>query len=299
MNLLEKIQRHGLLGSTYKVLGLIKRKTDYLEWLHRKAPRYFNPSESELLEIEHELIKLDIKIEDYTPSPQSFKHFKDEHWFPDNYHGGESSGVWNEKLLEHWLSADRLGLTNFSETDVFVDIAANTSPWSKVLREHKKINSYAIDLSEVSPDYQKLSYYRVENATNTTFGNNSIRGMSLHCAYEMFMGQDDMNFITEAARILQPGGKVVILPLYMHTHYCAYSTPEYYGKGYHDREATEYLRPNCRGVPSSRKYNAIKLKERVLDPITATGMQYRLFVLRNKSSFGSGIYCHFILEIEK
>jgi len=113
------------------------------------------------------------------------------------------------------------------------------------------------------------------------------------------MGEDDTKLIYELARILKPGGKVVILPLYMHTHYCAYSTPEYFGNGYTDSIAKEYIRLDCTGVPSSRKYNPIQLKERVLDPIIAAGLHYRLLVLRNKSEFGQGIYCHFILEIEK
>ena len=55
---------------------------------------------------------------------------------------------------------------------------------------------------------------------------------------------------------------------------------------------------DCYGVPSSRKYDAQRLKERVLDPILKAGLQYRLLALRNKETFGQGIYCRFILEIE-
>jgi hypothetical protein len=61
----------------------------------------------------------------------------------------------------------------------------------------------------------------------------------------------------------------------------------------------EYVRLDCMGIPSSRKYNATMLKKRVLDPIIEAGMRYRLLVLRNKADFGDNIYCHFILEIER
>ena len=115
----------------------------------------------------------------------------------------------------------------------------------------------------------------------------------------MFQGDHDRLLIKELARILRPGGKVIILPLYMHTHYCAYATPEYFGKGYADVDAKEYIRMDCYGVPSSRKYDARRLKERVLDPIKQAGLSYRLHALRNKAALGTGIYCHFILEIEK
>ena len=188
---------------------------------------------------------------------------------------------------------------NYGPAEAYVDVAAAGSPWAKTLRERKQIDAYAIDLCEVSDAYRDLPYYRVENATATSFADASITGVSLHCAYEMFMGQDDTRLIAELARILKPGGKAVILPLYMHTHYCAYSTPEYFGKGYSDPLAKEYVRLDCSGVPSSRKYDAAKLKERVLDPILAAGLKYQLLALRNKSEFGQNIYCHFILEIEK
>ena len=144
-----------------------------------------------------------------------------------------------------------------------------------------------------------LPYYRQEDATQTSFENASVRGISLHCAYEMFLGEDDSRFINEVARILRPGGKVVILPLYMHTHHCAYSTPEYFGKGYADPTAMEYIRLDCTGIHSSRKYDAITLKRRILDPITSLGLGYKVLALRNKAELANNIYCHFIMEIVK
>jgi len=61
----------------------------------------------------------------------------------------------------------------------------------------------------------------------------------------------------------------------------------------------EFVRLDCSGVLSSRKYDPLKFKERVLDPIVAAGLRYKLSVLRSKNDFGKGIYCHFILDIEK
>ncbi len=201
--------------------------------------------------------------------------------------------------MEHWLSSERLGLSDYGPNDIYVDIAAATSPWVRVQRERKGIEAFAIDLCEVGQEYSNLFYYRVENATQTTFEDASVKGATLHCAYEMFMSDDDTRFIHELARLLKPGGKAVILPLYMHTQYCAYSTPEYFSKGYSDPAAKEYIRWGSFGVPSSRKYDASMLKLRVLDHILALGLSYRLLVVRNKSQLGNNIYCHFILEIER
>jgi ubiquinone/menaquinone biosynthesis C-methylase UbiE len=115
----------------------------------------------------------------------------------------------------------------------------------------------------------------------------------------MFAGDSDCKLLIELKRILRPGGKAIILPLYMHTHYCSFSTPEYYGKGYSDSESCEYLCADWTDIPSARYYDAVTLKKRVLDLISSLGMKYKIYVLRNKDEFDSSIYCHFILEIEK
>lgn len=250
-----------------------------------------------MVSIERDLFDLNVAIEDYSPSPDHFRQFQAEEWFPPHYHGGRASGVWDEKLLEHWIAGERLGLAEYSGDDIYIDVAASSSPWAKTLRERLDLRAYAIDLAPVGEAYRDLPYYRTENATETSFHDGSVSGVSLHCAYEMFLGDDDTRLIRELARILKPGGKAIIIPLYMHTHYCAYSTQEYFGKGYCDAGAKEYLRLDCHGIPSSRKYDAQKLQRRVLSPIHELGMHYRLLALRNKEFLGKDIYCHFILEI--
>ena len=299
MNLVEKIRRHGIAGSAKICLNKLKIKSGYIKWRFRRAPVYANPTPAELAQIEQGLVDLGTELHEYNPSPAEFHAFQAQGWFPPDYHGGKCSDVWDEKLLEHWIASESLGVMHYGPQDIYVDLAAAASPWAQALRERKNINAYAIDLYEVGQAYGHLEYYRLENATATTFADGSVSGASLQCAYEMFMGQDDTKLIEELERILKPGGKVVILPLYMHTHYCAYSTPEYFGKGYSDPIAKEYVRLDCSGVPSSRKYDPLMLKKRVLDPIVAAGLGYKLSVLRNKNQLGKGIYCHFILEIEK
>ncbi|MDY6993509.1 MAG: methyltransferase domain-containing protein [Pseudomonadota bacterium] len=301
MSILSKIRRHGLAGSFiigYKLL-LRKIRAFYYKWRFSNAPQYSNPTHEELSAIENDLQEQGIVISDFRPSTSRFREFQNENWFPVNYHGGKASGVWDEKLLEHWIADQLLGLSGYGADDIYVDVAAGSSPWAKTLRARRNMAAYAIDMAPVSGEFFDLSYYRMENATQSSFKDESVRGVSLQCAYEMFMQEDDTYLINELARILKPGGKAIILPLYMHTHYCAYATPEYFGKGYSDPKAKEYVRMDCSGIPSSRKYDAYNLKQRVIETILREGMKYRLLVLRNKAELGSNIYCHFILEIEK
>jgi hypothetical protein len=301
VSILDKVKRHGVLGTLRKAVtvGPTMARYRYHRWSTRSAPQYANPSSGELAQIERDLAALGVVVQDYSPAPSGFKAFQEAAYFPLDYHGGVDSGVWDEKLLEHWITSELLELMNYQSGDIYVDVAAATSPWAKVLRERVGTSSFAIDLCEIGNAYKDLPYYRVENATATSFQSASVRGASLHCAYEMFMGNDDVTLLSEAARILKPGGKMVIAPLYMHTHYCAYSTPEYYGKGHSDPAAKEYVKADFYGVPSSRKYDAKRLHERVLQPVERLGMTYRLLALRNKDELGKNIYCHFILEITR
>lgn len=300
MNIIDKLKKHGVFGSARKVVErvLIAVRQGRLLWRVKNEPRFKNPTSEELAQIEKEFMAADVTIYDYSPSLNAFTAFQEAQYFPSDYHGGVAVSVWDEKLLEHWVSAERLGLMDYHPADIYVDLAAGSSPWAQVLRERLGISAFAIDL-EVGAAYSGLNYYNEENATSTTFADESVSGASLQCAYEMFMRNDDTNLFKELARILKPGGKVVIVPLYMHTHYCAYASPEYYGKGNADLLAKEYVCCDWSGIPSARFYDVIQLKKRVLNPIESLGMKYKLLALRNKADLGKGIYCHFILEITK
>lgn len=299
-NLISKFQRHGLRGSIrvawrYLVSAVMDA---YYRWTVRGQPEFKDPNVTDWAMIEQALLREGVPLQNWSPDPARFAAFQAKAYFPEDYHGGVSSFVWTEKLLEHWLAAELLGLHQFGPQDVYVDIAAGSSPWAKILRERMELSSFAIDLA-VGPDYQHLDYYRQENATHTSFRDASVKGASLQCAYEMFMRSEDVGLLEELARVLVPGGKAVILPLYLHTHYCCYASPEYYGKGNADHGAAEYVSPMWKGIPSARFYSAEVLKARVLSAIERLGMQYRILVLRNKDQLGENIYCHFILEITK
>lgn len=265
---------------------------------HRNATVYPNPTPDELSEVEENLERLGAAVHGLWIDKTAFEVFKNNFPFPDSYHGGHDSAVWEEKLLEHFIAFQLLDLGEFGEQEVYVDVAAGGSPWVKILRDNLSAQSFAIDL-QLADEFAPYDFYRVEDATATSFPDASVRGCSLQCAYEMFSGNDDIALLIELKRILTPGGKAVIVPFYMHTHYCCYATPEYYGKGYGDMDAKEYIRWDCRGVPSSRKYDPLKFQSRIADKLADLGMSYRLFVLCNASEISSAIYCHFVLEITR
>ena len=293
------VSQYGLLGVLNKVTKLLinKSKYQFYKRYHKNVQQYRPPTPAELDTIEHDLCNLGIEVQKLRVEPNKFSKFKSSFKFPTDYHGGIAGGVWEEKLFEHFLAYE-LAIKKANAGDIYVDVAACSSPWAFMLREQKGINAYAIDLN-VSNRYQQYDYYLAQDATDTSFEDESISSASLQCAFEMFKDDDDINLIKELSRILRPGGRAIVSPLYMHTHYCSYSSPEYWGKHYSDPEAKEYIRTDIHNVPSSRKYNAKKLKERVLDTLHLHGMDYKLYRIENKAEIDSSIYCHFVLEIIK
>lgn len=291
----------GLIWMLLRIAGkckfFLKKKYYFLKF--KSAEIYKNPTVQELKKIEVELIRNAVTLGDLSIDSSDFENFQTKYIFPEDYHGGKKSGVWEEKLFEHYIAWKMLDISSYEKDDIYIDVAACDSPWAKMLRDvNKTISSFAIDLN-LPTKYANFPYYKQMDATKTNFENNSVRGVSLQCAYEMFVADSDINLIKELHRILKGGGKAIISPLYMHTHPCHYASPDYYGKGYGDIGSKEYILWNYYGICSSRKYDAKKLKDRILDLIESLGMKYKIYILKNKSALSSEIYMHFILEIEK
>lgn len=273
-------------------------------YLHRRAalirtlraPRYSAPTQAENRRIESSLRANGIAVSDYSPDPANYSAFCKRFSFPEDYLANYPSTVHDEKRVEHFVAYELLGLRDFQPSDLYVDIAACASPWADMLRNAKVAAAQAIDLA-ISPKFIGLPNYHAMDATHTDFASASVRGASLQCAYEMFCGQDDVLLLAELGRILAPGARCVIAPLYLHTHFCGYSTAEHFRHGHADPGAKEYVRRDSWNVPYSRKYDAEQLLNRVIKPAERHGLAARVLVLKHLDQLADGLYCHFILEL--
>lgn len=261
------------------------------------APRYRAPDAAQLNQIELALAALGMPATDYRVDVDAFAIFRARFQFSADYHGGARGGVYVEKLLEHFVAWDLLELAARPDRWPYVDIAGASSPWVRLLRE-QGLEAFAIDLAP-DPLLAALPYVLKGDATASPFTDASLGGASLQCAYEMFAGDADTRLLAELARVLRPGGRAVISPLYLHTEACYYQSPEYYGHEVGDAGARRYLRPDAWDVAASRKYSPQTLVERVLCPAQTAGLVPGLHVLRNGAAFGPGVYLHFILTLDR
>lgn len=288
-----KVLQSGLPGIHQFLLRRVKRLFHALRTLGAKEFR--NPDADDLQAIEAALSDEGILCGDYVISGKDFDSFKNWAGFPPDYHGGAGGAIYEEKLLEHYVAWDLLNLDTAGKR--YLDIAGATSPWVQLLNS-KEIEAYSIDLN-VPDQFSHQNYYIQGDATATNFPDNYFDAASAQCAFEMFAKDSDIRLMSEISRILKPGGRCVISPLYMHTHACFYQSPEYYGIVKGDAGAKAYIRRDCLGVPVSRKYSARTLNERIFAQARKTGLKPSIYVLRNKREISEKVYLHFILVIEK
>jgi hypothetical protein len=261
------------------------------------APRYRAPRADELATIEARLAALGMACADHRVDPAAFRPFRECFAFPADYHGGPGGGVYDEKLLEHFVAWDLLGLDSVPTRWPDVDIAGAASPWARLLRERGG-EAWSIDL-DPHPSLAGLPYVLKGDTTASPFDAASLGSASLQCAYEMFAGDSDVRLLPELARVLRPGGRAVIAPLYMHVEPCYCQSPDQYGRPVGDPGARRHLRADAQGIPASRKYSPETLLQRVWRPAQAAGLRASLRVLRNSAEVGTNIYLHFILVLDR
>ena len=293
-SLIRRIRNKGAHGVAVAVGRRLARPYHLLRT--RNATEYVGPTEGELAWIEGAMSRSSLDVHDYVADPNAFSDYCSRMQFPSDYHGGTGGGVYTEKLLEHFVAWDMIGLYEAGRWP-YVDIACAGSPWAGILRK-QGVEAYSLDRSP-DPSFPKADYYIQADATTTGFRPDSIGSASLQCAYEMFEGTADTHLLLELGRILVPGGRAVILPLYMHTQACYYQSPEHFDRCSGDAGAARYVRRNVPDVRCSRKYSVATLRSRVLEPAARAGLEPAIHVLRNKSAFGDGVYLHFILTLDK
>lgn len=185
---------------------------------YRKSPQWaahpLNPGNKELLrdqwrEIDRQLqemsSKLDFELQDYPISAEDYFSFKKR----CNVSWLYAMGYQDKKVLEHFIS---FKLLNLQAGDVYIDVASELSPFPEIFRKMFGVDAFSQDLTyKAGVHSRKIG----SSADSIPLPNESVDKVSLQCAFEHFEGEIDARFIGELGRLLKPGGRCVIVPLYL------------------------------------------------------------------------------------
>lgn len=140
------------------------------------------------------------------------------------YWNGGKDRAGTEKWLEHFVSID---LMRPRPGEVFIDIASCSSPFPEILREHWGCRTYRQDWAyPPGLEGDRIGGDAAEIPVPAEFAD----GLTLHCSFEHFEGDRDARFLRESERILRPGGRLCILPLYTNWTYCIQTDMEAWKK---------------------------------------------------------------------
>ncbi|MFC1851072.1 class I SAM-dependent methyltransferase [candidate division CSSED10-310 bacterium] len=141
--------------------------------------------------------------------------------------------VFAEKSLEHFLSLQILAI---EPQDVYLDVAAANSPLPAIVERLTGCRAYRQDLF-----YSAGMHGRTigGDAGQLPLADAFADKIALHCSLEHFEGDADSHFIQEAARVLKPGGRLCIIPLYMSSRYFILTDPDTWAerRPHFDRDA--------------------------------------------------------------
>jgi SAM-dependent methyltransferase len=168
-----------------------------------------------------------IPVHDFDVAVSDFRRYLRLANYPDYwpYYDGGRAPKFVEKALEHYLAARFLELSN---TDVYIDIANDASPTPEIYRKIFGCSVYRQDLTyplgliggRIGGDAAKLP-----------IPDGFASKLALHCSFEHFEGDSDIGFIREASRVLRPGGRLCIVPLYLSETYAIQTNPALMAKG--------------------------------------------------------------------
>ncbi|HEX6800284.1 MAG TPA: methyltransferase domain-containing protein [Ktedonobacterales bacterium] len=222
--------------------------------------RYGDVDESEqtvdaIESISRQMVGQGLRVERIQVNPAEYEAFIRAAAIPEAVY----SDLYRSKLLEHFLSVQVL---KPRPADVIVDVACFASPFAAMLRRLYGCQTYRQDL--LFPP--GIHGDRIGgNAAKLPLADASIRGMTLHNSLEHFEGDSDSLFIREAARVLQPGGSVCIVPLDMSATYSIRTDPTLRRRNLtFDERAVVLPRPGL-GQRHERFYDVAALQRRILN----------------------------------
>ncbi len=197
-----------------------------------------------------------------------------------------------EKALEHYLAAKLLGLNSSTS---YLDAASASSPAPEIYAA-----LYGAPVLRQDLAYPQGRHGQIigGDAADLPLPDASLHAMALHCSFEHFEGDSDGCFVAEAARVLRPGGRLCIVPLYLAQEYAIQTDPAAWNAAdmEFENDAVVYCERGF-GNRFGRFYSVKKFMQRVA--ARAPEMRLTLFFVENAIEVDPVCYLRFAAVWER
>jgi len=241
--------------------------------------------------IESALRASPIPIETYRIDVEAYREFRKRADYETHHPDYYPENIW-EKSLEHFVTSMLLEL---QREDIYIDIASQNGVAAAINERLFGVIAYQQDL-----DFPLGIHGRHigGDAAAIPLEDGIADAMALHCSYEHFEGDSDSGFIAEVGRLLKPGARCVVAPLYLCHVYSCLTDPML------SADARVEFEPDMRLHASrtwhnrhGRFYDVPHLVERVWNKRGALSM--KVLLVENWAEVHSSCYLRYILVIEK
>jgi len=236
-----------------------------------------------------------IAIRRWRLSGAEFRRYLDQAHYPSSYHGGSAAPepAFYEKALEHFVS---LALIDPHRGEVLIDVASHGGPFAEIAESAFGCVTYHQDLA-FPPGVN--GRFIGGDAADMPVPDGFADLMTLHCSYDHFEGPSDMGFAREAGRVLRPGGRAVVVPLYLSDTFGVKTDPQLRRRSIPiDPGMRRFLIPGLR-VEFSRVYDPHRLAERVLAPAREAGLVCEVVRVEGVTETVPQGYCHYALVLHR
>jgi len=241
-----------------------------------------------LQEINKNLKKLGISLQTLEVRKENYREFFARAEYQERYPDYYRDNVF-EKTFEHYLC---YSLLNPGKEDIFVDIASEHSPLCEIFCRLTGCKSYSQDIMYMPGIHDRQIGC---DASDIPVPDNFFTSAAATCSIEHFENDADIRFMIEMERILVPGGRVIIVPLYLFPASACQTDPRYSvpGNVHFDDEAVIYCAKDW-GNRHGRFYSPETLFQRLIEPNRS--MEFSVYSLKNQSEIDRSVYCRYVLE---
>lgn len=206
------------------------------------------------------------------------------------YYAGGTTHNFLEKVLEHYIC---MKLINLKKNDDYIDVANGDSPVPFIYEKLSGCNSYLQDMYFKSTRGRYIS----GDAGKMDIPDGFADALGLHCSFDHFEGSADSNFILEAQRILKPGGRLCIVPLYMYSEFANQLDPTVIPCSFKVDEGAKIFLAKGFKNRFGRFYDMETFKERVLN--NCNKLNLKIFHITNARDFYKNAYVDFAALFER